>query len=221
MGPKPYKFISRLIVGIALIVLAGVILWNLFNTIIIPSLPVKNGADYVQDISGSMSDPDKTYARNAIEEASKETKIAIVLDYQLTSFDITDSYIDKTVGTIVNNVYRNQPYVVYTYFADKDVLYISTNINDTAKDVVSKEKQQIETDAKVVKEILYYQQNLTRQHGLKNWNFNLNSEYLRNACIGGVGSIILLILGIGVLPTLEEGLRNPFRRKKAKSNHSS
>ena len=54
MEPKPYKFISRLIVGIALIVLAGVILWNLFNTIIIPSLPVKNGADYVQDISGSM-----------------------------------------------------------------------------------------------------------------------------------------------------------------------
>ena len=214
MGPNPYKFISRLIVGIGLIILAGVLLWNLFNTIVIPNLPLQKDAEYIQDLSGSMSDPDKTYARNAISEASKDNKIAIVLDYQLTTFEITDSYIDKTVGNIVKNVYRNQPYVVYTYFADTDTMYITTNINDTAKDVVDKEKKGIDNDARVVKEILYYQQNLTRQHGLKSWNFNLNSEYTRNTCFAGIGSILLLVLGIGVLPTASEGLKNPFRRKK-------
>lgn len=214
MGPNPYKFISRLIVGIGLIILAGVLLWNLFNTIVIPNLPLQKDAEYIQDLSGSMSDPDKTYARNAISEASKDNKIAIVLDYQLTTFEITDSYIDKTVGNIVKNVYRNQPYVVYTYFADTDTMYITTNINDTAKDVVDKEKKGIDNDARVVKEILYYQQNLTRQHGLKSWNFNLNSEYMRNTCFAGIGSILLLVLGIGVLPTASEGFKNPFRRKK-------
>lgn len=214
MGPNPYKFISRLIVGIGLIILAGVLLWNLFNTIVIPNLPLQKDAEYIQDLSGSMSDPDKTYARNAISEASKDNKIAIVLDYQLTTFEITDSYIDKTVGNIVKNVYRNQPYVVYTYFADTDTMYITTNINDTAKDVVNKEKKGIDNDARVVKEILYYQQNLTRQHGLKSWNFNLNSEYMRNTCFAGIGSILLLVLGIGVLPTASEGFKNPFRRKK-------
>lgn len=214
MGPNPYKFISRLIVGIGLIILAGVLLWNLFNTIVIPNLPLQKDAEYIQDLSGSMSDPDKTYARNAISEASKDNKIAIVLDYQLTTFEITDSYIDKTVGNIVKNVYRNQPYVVYTYFADTDTMYITTNINDTAKDVVNKEKKGIDNDARVVKEILYYQQNLTRQHGLKSWNFNLNSEYMRNTCLAGIGSILLLVLGIGVLPTASEGFKNPFRRKK-------
>lgn len=214
MGPNPYKFISRLIVGIGLIILAGVLLWNLFNTIVIPNLPLQKDAEYIQDLSGSMSDPDKTYARNAISEASKDNKIAIILDYQLTTFEITDSYIDKTVGNIVKNVYRNQPYVVYTYFADTDTMYITTNINDTAKDVVNKEKKGIDNDARVVKEILYYQQNLTRQHGLKSWNFNLNSEYMRNTCFAGIGSILLLVLGIGVLPTASEGLKNPFRRKK-------
>lgn len=214
MGPNPYKFISRLIVGIGLIILAGVLLWNLFNTIVIPNLPLQKDAEYIQDLSGSMSDPDKTYARNAISEASKDNKIAIILDYQLTTFEITDSYIDKTVGNIVKNVYRNQPYVVYTYFADTDTMYITTNINDTAKDVVNKEKKGIDNDARVVKEILYYQQNLTRQHGLKSWNFNLNSEYMRNTCFAGIGSILLLVLGIGVLPTASEGFKNPFRRKK-------
>lgn len=214
MGPNPYKFISRLIVGIGLIILAGVLLWNLFNTIVIPNLPLQKDAEYIQDLSGSMSDPDKTYARNAISEASKDNKIAIILDYQLTTFEITDSYIDKTVGNIVKNVYRNQPYVVYTYFADTDTMYITTNINDTAKDVVDKEKKGIDNDARVVKEILYYQQNLTRQHGLKSWNFNLNSEYMRNTCFAGIGSILLLVLGIGVLPTASEGFKNPFRRKK-------
>ena len=214
MGPNPYKFISRLIVGIGLIILAGVLLWNLFNTIVIPNLPLQKDAEYIQDLSGSMSDPDKTYARNAISKASKDNKIAIALDYQLTTFEITDSYIDKTVGNIVKNVYRNQPYVVYTYFADTDTMYITTNINDTAKDVVNKEKKGIDNDARVVKEILYYQQNLTRQHGLKSWNFNLNSEYMRNTCFAGIGSILLLVLGIGVLPTASEGFKNPFRRKK-------
>lgn len=214
MEPNPYKFISRLIVGIGLIILAGVLLWNLFNTIVIPNLPLQKDAEYIQDLSGSMSDPDKTYARNAISEASKDNKIAIVLDYQLTTFEITDSYIDKTVGNIVKNVYRNQPYVVYTYFADTDTMYITTNINDTAKDVVNKEKKGIDNDARVVKEILYYQQNLTRQHGLKSWNFNLNSEYMRNTCFAGIGSILLLVLGIGVLPTASEGFKNPFKRKK-------
>jgi cytoskeletal protein RodZ len=218
---RGFKFISRLVVGIALIILAGVLIWNLFNTIVIPKLPVTKGAEYVQDVSGSMSDPDKTYARNAIKSASKENKIAIVLDYQLTTFAITDSYLDKTVSSVVNNVYRNQKYVVYTYFADTDTLQISTNINDTANDVVNKTKEGIDTDARVVKEILYYQQNLKREYGLKNWNFNLNSAYMKNACIEGVGSIILLILGIGVLPTVAEGLRNPFRRKKREKSHSA
>ena len=216
-----YKFISRLIVGIALILLAGWLIWGIINTIVFPKLPLKSGVDYVQDVSGSMSEPDKTYARNAISKASKETKIAIVLDYQLTSFPVTDAYIDKTVGNIVKNVYRNQPYVVYTYFKDTGKLIITTNIDDTANDVVDKQKEGIDNDARVVKEILYYQQNLSRSMGLKNWNFNLNTEYIRNTAFAGVGSIILLILGFGVLPTSEEGLRNPFRRKNAKrASHS-
>ncbi|MBO5476414.1 MAG: hypothetical protein J6A15_01505 [Clostridia bacterium] len=211
-----YKFFSRLIVGIALILLAGWLIWTLFNTIVFPKLPLKSGVDYVQDVSGSMSEPDKTYARNAISKAAKENKIAIVLDYQLTTFAITDTYIDKTVGNVVNNVYRNQPYVVYTYFKDTGKLIITTNIDDAANDVVDKQKEGIDNDARVVKEILYYQQNLSRKMGLKNWNFNLNTEYMRNTAIAGAGSIILLILGFGVLPSSEEGLRNPFKRRKSK-----
>jgi len=170
-----YKFISRLIVGIALILLAGWLIWGVINTIVFPKLPLKSGVDYVQDVSGSMSEPDKTYARNAISKASKENKIAIVLDYQLTTFAVTDSYIDKTVGNVVNNVYRNQPYVVYTYFKDTGKLIITTNIDDAANDVVDKQKEGIDNDPRVVKEILYYQQNLSRNYGLKNWNFNLNT----------------------------------------------
>lgn len=218
---KSYKFISRLIVGIALIILAGVLIWNVLRTIAFPVLPVKAGADYVQDISGSMSEPDKTYARNAIARAAREYKIAIVLDYELTTFTITDSYVDKTVGNIVNNVYRNQPYVIYTYFKDSNKLVITTNIDNASKDVVDKQKEGIDNDARVVKEILYYQQNLDKSIGIRNWNFNLNSEYMRNTAFASVGSIILLILGIGVLPSSQEGLRLPIGGRRRKSTHSS
>lgn len=169
-----------------------------------------------------MSDPDKTYAKNAISKASKDYKIAIVLDYQLTTFAITDTYIDKTVSSVVDNVYRNQKYVVYTYFKDTNTLHITTNINDAANDVVTKKKEGIDNDAKVVKEILYFQQNLKREYGLKNWNFNLNTEYVRNSCLAGVGSILFLILGFGVLPTEQGGIKL-FKRKKRKvvTTHSA
>lgn len=217
---KSYKFISRLIVGIALIILAVILIGVVINTVIIPVLPVKSGADFVQDVSGSMSDPDKTYARNAISKKAKESKIAIVLDYQLTTFDITDTYIDKTVGNIVKNVYRNQPYIIYTYFKDSNTLIITTNIDDTIKDVVDKKKEGIDNDARVVKEILYYQQNVEKYMGIKNWNFNLNTEYMRNTVLSSFGAIILLILGFGVLPTSEEGLKNPFRRRKKKKENN-
>ena len=36
---KGFKFISRLIVGIALIIISGVMVWNIFNTIVVPKLP--------------------------------------------------------------------------------------------------------------------------------------------------------------------------------------
>ena len=217
---KGFKFISRLIVGIALIIISGVMVWNIFNTIVVPKLSVMKGADYVQDLSGSMKEPDKTYARNAIEEDSKKEKIAIVLDYQLTSFTVNDTYVDKMVNSVVKNVYRNQKYIVYTYFKDTNKLVISTNINDSEHDVMPKTKTEIDTDDKVVKEILYFQQNLKKQHyGLTNWNFNLNTEYMRDTALQGVGCIILFILGLGVLPAAAEGFRNPFRRRKA-STHS-
>ena len=60
---KGFKFFSRLIVGLLLIIISGVLLVWLFNTVVIPRLPVQRGADFVQDVSGSMKDPDKTYAR--------------------------------------------------------------------------------------------------------------------------------------------------------------
>ena len=41
---RGFKFISRLIVGIVLIILSGVLIWNLFNTIVVPKLPVIKGA---------------------------------------------------------------------------------------------------------------------------------------------------------------------------------
>lgn len=211
---RGFKFISRLIVGISLIVVAGFWIVNLFNIVVIPKLPVVSGAEYVQDVSGSMVEPDKTYAKSAIRGASENYKIAIVLDYQLTTFNITDTYIDKAVNSVVNNVYRNQKYVVYTYFKDTNTLVITTNINDVANDVVTKTKDSIDNDARVVKEILYYQQNLKREYGLKNWNFNLNSEYMKDAVIYSVGSVILFILGIGVLP--EISLKNVFTRKRGK-----
>ncbi len=215
---KTFKFISRLIVGIALIIIAVLLIVFVFNRIVMPKLPLVKGAEYIQDVSGSMSEPDKGYARNAISKASKDNKIAITLDYQLTTFAITDSYIDKTVGNVVDSIYRNQPYVIYTYFADTHTLIITTNIDDTASDVVDKTKEGIDTDAKVVKEILYYQQNLKKSFGLKCWNFNLNTEAWRNTCFAGFGSIILLLLGIGVLPT-DSKMGIPFKRKKTK--HSS
>lgn len=215
---KTFKFISRLIVGIALILWSLALITKVATTVVWPKLPLVKGAEYIQDVSGSMGEPDKGYARNAISKASRENKIAITLDYQLTTFAITDSYIDKTIGNVVDNIYRNQPYVIYTYFADTDTLVITTNIDDTASDVVDKNKEGIDSDAKVVKEILYYQQNLKKSFGLKCWNFNLNTEAMRNTCLSGVGFIILLILGIGVLPT-ESRIVNPFRRKKTK--HSS
>lgn len=211
---KGFKFISRLIVGIALIVIAGFWIVNLFNIVVIPKLPVVSGAEYVQDVSGSMIEPDKTYAKNAIKKASEEYKIAIVLDYQLTTFNITDTYIDKTVSSVVNNVYRNQKYVVYTYFKDTNTLTITTNINDVARDVVNKNKEGIDSDARIVKEILYYQQNFKREYGLANWNINLNTDYMRRAIGYGGGSIIFIILGIGVLPNVS--LKNPFKFKRNK-----
>ena len=211
---KTYKFTSRLIVGIALIAFAIWLIWTVLSTIVFPRLPLKDNVDYVQDVPNSMSQPDKTYARNAISEASKYNKIAIVLDYQLTTFDVDQTYIDKIVGNIVNNVYKNQTYIVYTYFKDTKKLLITTNIDDSSKDVVDKIKDDINNDARVVKEILYYQQNLEKEMGLRNWNFDINSEYMKNTVFAGIGSIILLILGIGVLPTSEEGLRFPFKKEK-------
>ena len=88
-------------------------------------------------------------------------------------------------------------------------------------DVVDKTKEGIDNDARVVKEILYYQQNLEKGMGLRSWNFNLNPEYARNTAFAGIGSIILLILGFGVLPTSEEGLRFPFTRKKRAKREAS
>lgn len=214
---KPYKFISRLIVGIALILLAGVLIWNVIRTVAFPRLPLKKGSEYVQDISGSMSEPDKTYARNAIEEAARKYKIAIVLDYELTTFEINESYIDKEVGVIVNNVYRNQPYIVYTYFKDTQTFVITTNINNEAKRVVSQKKEGIDSDSRVVKEILYFQQNLEKGMGIRNWNFNLNTESSRNVVLSSIGSILLLVLGIGVFPS--ESFKLPKLRRK-KVTHS-
>ena len=49
---KSYKFVSRLIVGIALILLAGWLIWGIINTIVVPRLPLKGGVEYVQDVSG-------------------------------------------------------------------------------------------------------------------------------------------------------------------------
>ncbi len=215
---KTFKFISRLIVGIILILWSFILLGEVATTVVWPKLPLVKGAEYIQDVSGSMGDPDKGYARNAISKASRENKIAITLDYQLTTFAITDSYIDKTIGNVVDNIYRNQPYVIYTYFADTDTLVITTNIDDTASDVIDKTKEGIDNDAKVVKEILYYQQNLKKSFGLKCWNFNLNTEAWRNTCFSGARFILFLILGIGVLPT-DSKLENIFKRKKTK--HSS
>lgn len=212
-----YKFISRLIVGIVLIFMAIWSIYTVLRTVAFPQLPIKKGSDFVVDMSGSMKDPDKTYARNAITEASRKNKIVIVLDYELTTFDITDSYIEKTVGNVANSIYRNQPYVVYTYFKDTGTLKITTNIDDTATDVVDKNKEGIDTDAKVVKEILYYQQNLKPTLGLKNWNFNLNTTATRNVALLSIGSIILLILGFGVLPT-DAGYKFHLRRKREASH---
>lgn len=204
-----YKTVCRLIVGFALVVLSLFLIYNLIRTVIIPRLPLQKGAEYVQDVSGTMTEPDKTYAVNAISKAARENKIAIILDYQLKTFDITESYIEKTTGNLVKGVYRNQPYIIYTYFKDTQSLVISTNIEkEGIKDI---KKVDIDTDARVVKEILYYQQNLSRKMGIRNFNFSLTTEYIRNSIASAVGAIILLILGIGVLPGR---IRNPFRRKK-------
>ncbi len=180
-------------------------------------MPLVKGADFVQDISGSMGEPDKTYARNAIGDAARKYKIAIVLDYELTTFEINESYIDKEVGTVVNSIYRNQPYIVYTYFKDTKTMVITTNINNESKHLVNQKKEEIDNDAKVVKEILYFQQNLEPGLGIRNWNFNLNTESARNVALASVGSIIFLILGIGVFPS--DAWKWPtFRRKSRRTS---
>ena len=206
---KGYKTICRLIVGVALVVLSLLLIYNLIRTVIIPRLPIQKGAEYVQDVSGTMTEPDKTYAVNAISKAAKEYKIAIILDYQLKSFDITESYIEKTTGNLVKSVYRNQPYIIYTYFKDTKSLTISTNIDKEG--ITDIKKVDIDTDSRVVKEILYYQQNINKNMGIRNFNFKLTAEYIRNSIASAVGAIILLILGIGVLPG---NIKNPFRRRK-------
>lgn len=200
-----FKNVCRFIVGGLLILLGIVAIVNFCRTVVWPSLPVRNGGEYVVDISGAMSEPDKTYAYNAISKAARENKVAIVLDYELTTFEITDSYIDRTVNSLVDKVYRNTPYVVYTYFADTDKLVINTNIDDVESRIVDVTKEEVASDAQVVKEVLYYQQNLNRaKHGIKMWNWNLVSGNVWRSWPSIIGALILFILGWGVVPKGKE-----------------
>lgn len=208
-------------------------IWNVIRTIAFPRLPLVKGGDFVQDVSGSMSEPDKTYARNNISEESRKNKIAIVLDYELTTFDTNDSYVDKEVGLVANNIYRNQPYVLYTYFKDTKTLVIKTNIDPkkglsdseedkkTAQILVSQKKEDITTDAQLVKEIMYFNNLLNPEMGIRNWNFNLNTEAARNVALASVGSIVFLILGIGVFPNDAWKWPSFNRRTKKQSTHSA
>ena len=64
---------------------------------------------------------------------------------------------------------------------------------------------------------MYFQQNLEPGLGIRNWNFNLNTESARNVALASVGSIIFLILGIGVFPS--DAWKWPtFRRKSRRTS---
>lgn len=172
----------------------------------------------MQDVSGSMTEPDRSYARDNISKSANDNKVAIVLDYELTTFEVNESYVDKEVGIVVNSIYRNQPYVLYTFFKDTKTLVITTNINEG--NVTSQKKGEINTDAQLVKEIMYFNNLLKPTMGIRNWNFNLNTESARNVALASVGSIVFLLLGIGVFPS--DAWKWPsFKRKtKKQSAHS-
>ena len=213
---KAYKFICRLIVGFALIVIAIYLFGNQMGRLFFPGVKIKDKEAYVQNISGEMSDPNKTYAKNAISEASRENKIAIVLDYQLKTFQITDTYIDNVVGSLTERFYLNQPYIVYTYFKDSETMVITTNIDNAEDKIVDKTINEIETETKIVKEILYYQQNLKPQHGLVSGKTKLTPEYsailVRDILLG----ILCLALGLGVQPLWENSEKRKIGKRAAK-----
>ncbi len=203
MQDPKFKSGCRYVVGIILILLGLIFIGLIFKTVVLSSIPLRSNVDFVQDVSWSMDEKNKKISRDAIEEATKNNRIAVVLDYQLTTFETTDSYIDKIVGNVVQNIYRNQPYVVYTYFKDTGKFVINTNINDRENFVVNKTVSDVTTDEAVAKEVLYYNTGLEKYMGLKMFNFNLNTIAMRNTILAGVFAAVSIILGVGVLPTVK------------------
>lgn len=194
-------------------------IWNVIRTVAFPRLPLVKGADFVQDVSGSMKEPDKTYAREEMAEKAKKCKIVVALDYELTTFEINESYVDRQVGVIADNIYRNQPYILFTYFKDTKTLNITTNVNSDK--FSSKKIENVENDTQLAEDIWYNLKEINPDMGIKNWNFNLNTEAARNVALASVGSIIFLILGIGVFPN--DAWKWPEFRKRTRkqSTHSA
>ena len=174
-------------------------IWNVIRTVAFPRLPLVKGADFVQDVSGSMKEPDKTYAREEMAEKSQKCKIVVALDYELTTFETNESYIDRQVGTVANSIYRNQPYILFTYFKDTKTLNIFTRLNSDEK-FSKKTIENVENDTQLAETIWYNLKEINPSMGIRNWNFNLNTEAARNVALASVGSILFLILGIGVFP---------------------
>ena len=77
------------------------------------------------------------------------------------------------------------------------------------------------TLSQLAEDIWYNLKEINPDMGIKNWNFNLNTEAARNVALASVGSIIFLILGIGVFPN--DAWKWPEFRKRTRkqSTHSA
>ena len=142
-------------------------IWNVIRTVAFPRLPLVKGADFVQDVSGSMKEPDKTYAREEMAEKSQKCKIVVALDYELTTFETNESYIDRQVGTVANSIYRNQPYILFTYFKDTKTLNIFTRLNSDEK-FSKKTIENVENDTQLAETIWYNLKEINPSMGIRN-----------------------------------------------------
>lgn len=116
------------------------------------SKTIVRNPEYVQDVASVLSEDSREWLEDFIKEKSEEAKVIAILDCQPTSFEITDHY----VNTVLHRVLKSgdeEPYMIITYFKDREVLEITTNLEEES--VFNRTYELTDSEFEMEKEVSY------------------------------------------------------------------
>ena len=93
------------------------------------SKTIVRNPEYVQDVASVLSEDSREWLEDFIKEKSQEAKVIAILDCQPTSFEITDHYLDTVLHRVLKSG-NDEPYMIMTYFKDREVLEVTTNLEE-------------------------------------------------------------------------------------------